>query len=114
MREPFIPTLFTMLFLHALADYPLQGEFLATYKARRIKGLLSGHLWVHALLAHSLIHAGMVLFVTSSMTLALAELVAHALIDFSKCEGWINYHVDQALHVACKVLWLSLLAWRLV
>ena len=35
----------------------------------------------------------------------------HWLIDFGKCEKWFGIHVDQGLHVACKVLWCVLI-WQ--
>ncbi|WP_460821621.1 DUF3307 domain-containing protein [Lysobacter olei] len=92
---------------HALADYPLQGDFLA--KAKNRFAPIPGVPWWQALGAHSAIHAGVVLVVTGSPALAAAEAVAHFLIDDAKCKGRIGFNTDQALHVACKVLWVALL-----
>ncbi len=51
------------------------------------------------------------MLVLGSLSLASAELIAHMLIDYGKCDGRYGLHVDQALHVACKVLWLVVLFW---
>ena len=97
-----------LLVAHALADYPLQGDFLA--KAKNRMAPIPGVPWWQALGAHALIHAGFVAVLTGSAWLGLAELVAHALIDDAKCRGRIGYNTDQALHVACKVAWWLLAA----
>lgn len=120
--------LFWLLVGHALADYPLQGDFLA--RAKNHRNPLPGVPWVYGLLPHALIHAGAVTFLTGSPTLGALELVAHALIDYGKCAGafgssgdyaapgrveWDGhaadrraFHLDQALHVACKLAWVLL------
>jgi len=93
---------------HAVADYPLQGDFLA--KAKNRANPIPGVPWYHGLLPHAAIHGGMVGLITGSLTLGVAEFVAHCFIDDAKCMGRISYNTDQALHVACKVLWVALLA----
>jgi hypothetical protein len=103
-----IATLALMIVGHAVADYPLQGEFLARAKNRAES--LPGVPWYHGLLSHAAIHGGAVGLVTGSVTLGLAEFVAHALIDDAKCMGRFGYNVDQALHIACKVVWATALA----
>lgn len=95
-----------MVFGHMLADYPLQGDFLARAKNRF--NPIPGVPWFDALLAHSVIHGGIVGLITGSVWLAIAETVIHALIDDTKCRGWISYRVDQLLHIACKILWALL------
>jgi Protein of unknown function (DUF3307) len=100
---------FALLIGHALADYPLQGEFLALHKNRHYKD--SSHslpptVWVHCLINHSLIHAGFVWLITGSVVLGLMELVLHSIIDFIKCEKITSFHMDQGLHVACKALYV--------
>ena len=105
--------LFLLLFAHCLADYPLQGDFLAQAKDRR--SAAGAVIWPWALGSHALIHGGFTFLVlavfapvsaTVCLALAAAETIAHALIDFGKCEGWFSYHVDQVLHIACKVVWV--------
>jgi hypothetical protein len=99
-----------MLIGHAVADYPLQGDWLSKAKNQRLD-LVSGEtIWPMALLCHAGIHAGAVQLATGSWLLAAAELVAHAAIDFSKCAGRLTYNQDQALHFVCKFAWLGLLA----
>ncbi len=113
--------LFAMLIGHALADYPLQGAFLARAKDRHSdSGALFGEqkapkgLWIHALTAHSLVHAGVVWLITSSVLLALVELALHWLIDFAKCEGWTGFHIDQMLHGVCKIGYTLALVYAVV
>jgi hypothetical protein len=53
---------------HAVADYPLQGDFLA---------------WTQALAAHALIHAGAVALATGSAALGVPEFACHAAIDYA-------------------------------
>lgn len=98
-----------LIFAHALADYPLQGDFLARGKNRTAP--LPGVPWQHPLAAHSAIHGGFVGLVTGSLILGVLETVAHAVIDDMKCRGIIGYHVDQALHISCKILWVVLIWW---
>lgn len=90
---------------HALADGPLQYG-LASYKRRALNPW-----WLTALAAHAGIHSMFVTVITGSLLCGAGELVAHAAIDFLKCEKKINTFVDQSLHVACKVVWIALLAW---
>lgn len=91
---------------HALADYPLQGDFLA--KAKNVSAPLPGVPWYQALGAHAAIHAGSVGVLTGSVWLGLAEFVAHCAIDHAKCRGRIGFNTDQGAHVACKLLWAAL------
>lgn len=105
---------FALLIGHALADYPLQGEYLALHKDRHYKdssGSHPPHLWIHCLINHAMIHAGFVWLISGSVILGLMELVLHAIIDFIKCEKITSYHTDQLLHIACKVLYVALL-WQ--
>lgn len=88
---------------HALADYALQGDFMA--KAKNHTTPISGVPFYQPLLAHSAIHAGFVLVITGSVVLAVAEFVIHTITDWVKCDGRISYNIDQAIHIACKVLW---------
>jgi len=111
-----LSTFFQLLIGHALADYPLQGEAMAKGKNRNNPphGVPAGQkpvkVWFHYLTAHALIHSGAVLLVTGNYYLALAELVLHWIIDFAKCENWTNPHVDQLLHIGCKVGYVVALA----
>lgn len=92
-----------LLFGHALADYPLQGDFLARAKNRAAP--VPGFPWWHALGAHAVIHGGFVGVITGVWWLGVAEAAAHFLIDDAKCRGRISLNADQAFHIACKVVW---------
>jgi hypothetical protein len=95
---------FTIFFLlvvgHFVADYPLQGDFLA--KAKNANNPIPGVPWWQAMIAHSGIHAGMVYFVTGFLFLAIFEWIMHFIIDNSKCDGIMTYNQDQFAHIFCK------------
>jgi len=116
-----IALLFWLLVGHSLADYPLQGNLLS--RAKRSDSGLPMPSWL-ALATHSLIHAGVVALLTSSIWLGLAEFALHYLIDYAKCNRWFNhawpgsweaaaderraFTIDQALHVVCKLAWAAM------
>ncbi len=109
--------LFALIIGHALADYPLQGKFLAIRKNRHIKPLeyggdVPGIIWVYCLSAHSLVHAGAVWLVTGSVVFGFIEFVVHWLIDFAKCEKWTTFHQDQGLHLLSKVIYVAVIFWN--
>lgn len=87
---------------HALADFPLQGDFLACGKNQT--NPIPGVPWWQCLLAHSLIHGGTVTLITGSVGLGFIEFCVHATIDFQKCKGTFGYNVDQALHILTKLV----------
>lgn len=99
--------LFYLLAAHALADYPLQGDFLSRAKNHKLP--VPGVPWPIALGAHALIHGGAVALVTGSFVLGLAETVIHMGIDWLKCDGRTSLMTDQVLHVVCKVVWVIVL-----
>lgn len=92
---------------HALADYPLQGDFLA--KAKNHTAPIAGVPWWQAMAAHCVIHAGFVGVLTGSMLLAVAEFIAHFAIDRAKCAGRIGFDADQGFHIWCKLAYV--VAW---
>lgn len=103
-----IAVLFMLLVGHAIADYPLQGDFLA--RGKNSANPLPGIPWYQCLAAHALIHAGSVYLITGSMACALMELAAHIVIDDLKCTGKFGsghraFNIDQALHFLCKLAW---------
>lgn len=103
-----LKTLLALCAGHALCDYPLQGDFLA--KGKNHKQPIPGVPFGHCLSAHALIQAGMVLAITDSVPLAVAELAIHAATDYAKCDGKLTFNQDQAIHYGCKVLWAFLAA----
>ena len=102
-----LETLLLLLVGHALADYPLQGDFLA--KAKNRANPIPGIPWYHGLIPHAAIHGGFVGVITGNVWLGLVEFAVHCLIDDAKCMGRISYNTDQALHVGCKALWVAAL-----
>ena len=108
--------LFALIIGHAMADYPLQGKFLAIRKNRHIKPLEYGAdvpsaIWVYCLSAHSLVHAGAAWLVTGSALYGLIEFLLHWIIDFAKCEKWTNFHQDQGLHLLSKLAYVLAIFW---
>jgi hypothetical protein len=111
--------LFFLLATHALMDYALQSETIATCKCRGCDSPLAKSVpWYYWLTAHTVLHGAAVGAVIrwfdygwyTVAAYAAAETVLHWLIDFGKCEKWYSIHVDQGLHVLCKLLWFVLLA----
>lgn len=99
--------LFALLLVgHALADYPLQGDFLSRAKNRVTP--IPGVPWRQAMAAHSIIHGGVVGLLTGSLWLGAAEVCAHWITDDLKCRNKISFNVDQAIHVACKAAWCGI------
>lgn len=93
--------------MHALADFPLQGSYLARQKFRRLADSRSD--WLVALSAHCVIQAGGVWLVSGSLALGIVELVLHGLIDLAKGEDKFGLATDQLLHVACKLAYVGVL-----
>lgn len=89
---------------HCLADYPLQGDFLS--RAKNHRSPVEGVPWWMALAAHSIIHGGIVWAVTGSLLLGVVETLLHAYIDWSKCEGLLDFRQDQLLHALCKIMYV--------
>jgi len=47
--------------------------------------------------------------VTGNVWLWLAEWLAHTFIDEAKVRGTTPFAQDQAVHIACKIVWLAYL-----
>lgn len=104
-----IDALLWMLIGHAVADYPLQGDWLSKAKNHRLDLVPGQAIWPLALVSHAAIHAGAVKLATGSWLIAGLEFACHTAIDRAKCSGRLSYNVDQALHLGCKVAWAALL-----
>jgi len=94
---------------HALCDYPLQGDFLAKGKNRNTA--FPGMPWWQIMAAHAAIHGGAVGWITGVWWLGVLEFGAHFLTDDLKCRGRIGFQQDQAVHLACKALWVAIAIW---
>lgn len=88
---------------HAVADYALQGDFMAKAKNRFMP--IPGVPWWQPMAAHVTIHGAFVAIITGLWWLAPLEAGIHWLTDDAKCASRISFNVDQAIHVACKLLW---------
>lgn len=105
---------------HALMDFALQGDAMATCKCRKANSPLQKAVpWYYWMSAHALLHGAAVGFVIrfadATFTLqtvaayAALETLIHWLIDVAKCEGYTSIHTDQAAHVVCKLIWALML-----
>ena len=108
-----LQALFALLIGHAIADFPLQGEYLATGKNRRLLARLQDparpeQIWIVCMAAHCLIHAGTVWLITGSSLLGLFEFILHWCIDVAKCRGKTTFNQDQTLHLLCKMSYIAL------
>lgn len=93
--------------LHYIADFPLQGEFLAKMKGKRI----------YLLFAHSMIYAtvlsmGLIFFNVFTIWKFFALLISHMLIDGWKASKpqdekyWHLIYYDQSAHLIINILLL--------
>lgn len=107
--------LFKLVFAHYVGDFALQNEYIAMGK-NAIKPL-KGTPFYHPLFAHAMIHGGLVFLATESAVIGAAETLVHYVIDDSKSRqrgpfGTLSpersYDLDQALHILCKLIWLSI------
>jgi hypothetical protein len=98
-----------LLLVHFLCDFGLQSDRMAREKCSGCDATLPWGWW---LTAHASIHGLGVGVVTGSPSLALAELLLHALIDRLKCQRCYGITADQLLHLACKLLWVGWIALR--
>ena len=101
-------TFWLLLVGHCLADYPLQGDFLA--RAKNHTSPMPGVPWPFALVSHALIHSGVVWLLTGSHALAAMEFCLHTGIDYAKSDRRISFVTDQLMHVCCKAFYVGLMA----
>ena len=101
---------FILYVINLILDYPLQGDFLATYKSKNN----------YVLYVHSMIWAGglsIVMMYLGIFTIRklVMLLVGHMLIDTWKCRGyykkmnisdWNSLYIDQSLHIGQLLLCL--------
>ncbi len=113
-----LATFWWLLVGHAVADFWAQSDALAKMKNRHRDpaafcppGQTPQAMWFYALTAHAMMHGAAVALVTGSVGLGIAEMIAHWLIDFGKCDNYYGIHVDQFLHIICKAVWVAI--WSL-
>lgn len=107
-------TLYWLIVGHFVMDFWAQSDALAQMKNRnrpntRVPpGQKPQVMWPYAMTAHAAMHGAAVALITGNVWLGLAETAAHWLIDFGKCENKYGIHADQAMHFACKGVWVWL------
>jgi len=103
--------LFWLIVGHFAMDYPFQGDTTAIQKSPLCNNPLSKLVpWYYWMTAHCLMQAGVVMLVTGSIKFALFEFVVHFVTDYTKCRNWISIHLDQGIHLACKLSFAILIA----
>jgi hypothetical protein len=99
-----------LIIAHFLADYPLQGEFLAKFKSPLVytqmvrDNIQPRFHWFWILSAHCAIQAGGVLYVTNSLILAIIDYNVHFYVDLAKCRGRITFNQDQTYHIITRLI----------
>ena len=95
-----LETIFIFLGLHALADYPLQGDFLAQFKGKNWIAMIA-----HCLIWSFFIFAGLMFFNLNQVWHIPFLFIGHLLIDKWKCsrsgngkELGSDLLIDQLLH----------------
>ena len=106
--------LFELLVGHAVADFALQSDVMAKGKNRHNKvtpppGQEYKACWPMWLLAHGLIHGGVVYYITGSVALGVFETITHSAIDFCKCEGLTEPYSDQIIHLTTKIFYMGIM-----
>ena len=108
-EQTVVAVFFFMLVGHALGDFALQTEWMVRSKNPRRRARATSErrdlIWIHVLTSHALIHGGAVALAPGSVALGIAETIAHWLIDYGKSNRYYGFHVDQFLHLGCKVIW---------
>lgn len=103
--------LFYLIGAHFVFDFPLQGADTAMEKNNNSKSQLQAIVpWYYWMTAHCFMQAIPVAMITGSVALGLAEFVVHFVTDFAKCNRYLTLGQDQAIHIACKILWAALAA----
>ena len=98
-----------LYFANLILDYPLQGEFLATHKAKN-----NYILFVHSAIWSIGISLCLMYFNLFAVWKLLMLLIGHMVIDAWKCRGWYkgvisdwtSLYIDQVLHIVQIILCL--------
>lgn len=96
-----------LMVIHALTDFPLQGDFLA--RAKNHRAPVAGVPWRVALAMHCLIVAGGVALILP-WPYAVIEFFFHWITDWTKNEGQFGegekgFLVDQLWHVFARLVY---------
>jgi len=89
---------------HLVCDYVLQTDTIAVGKSSLVGHAHLGVPWWYWMAAHAATHSLYVYALTNSALACVFEFLCHFVIDHLKCCKYFNLHVDQLLHVLCKLL----------
>jgi hypothetical protein len=98
-----VELIFWLLFAHYLADYPLQGEFLALNKGKS-RQILFAHamIWTGTLsivlLLHGVFDIWIVLFALLIPHFIIDEIKARNLLFYPNLSMWSGLAIDQSFH----------------
>ncbi|AWM40492.1 hypothetical protein GobsT_10030 [Gemmata obscuriglobus] len=115
--------LFFLIASHALMDYSLQNDTMASCKCRQSTHQVAVYVpWYYWLTSHAMLHGVGVGVVFRWMgfdwnvvaAVAVAETAIHWVTDYGKCAKWYSLHADQAIHITCKLVWWALVAAEVV
>lgn len=98
--------MFYLIGSHFICDYALQSAYMSEAKCP-VCPCGCDQKWIWPMLAHSFTHGVGVAIATGSVILGLSEVAAHFCIDLAKCNKVTNIHVDQFLHLLCKLAWFG-------
>lgn len=104
VQSPFMLFCVTFIYLlaaHYLADYPLQADFIAREKNKRLAKLNAS---TFILFLHCFIHAFLVYVITKSWLAFFIMLTSHYVIDLAKNNDMIDFMTDQLLHIVVIVM----------
>lgn len=104
-----IAILFYLIAAHFIIDYCLQTDTVAINKNINSNTELQKYVpWYYWLWSHAIFHGAAVAFITNSVVLGILETILHFIIDYGKCKFKYSIHIDQFLHIVCKIFWLIL------
>jgi len=99
-----------IFFAHAIADYALQNNRLNRWKnVNEAIPVIEKPTWVFALTAHAMTNGAVLYLMTGNITLGIVETILHWFIDLFRCNEIYSFHVDQALHLITKIVYIVLL-----
>lgn len=100
--------LFWLLFAHAVADCLLQPPWIAKFKTIGVANDIHPLYPFFILLAHGIINGGVYALASGLVCVGVLEFVFHSYIDLGSTTGVFGLVVDQALHLACILLYAGI------
>lgn len=106
LRQEVLDSLILLVLAHFVCDFVLQSDRMAKEKVPGSDLTLSWQWW---LAAHASTHGLAVAVISGFPILGVAEMAAHAGIDWLKGRFRFALALDQSMHLACKALWVILI-----